>query len=79
MAYFTLKVRKVSHLLEQIGSQHQHVRVLVERLNGAQIPYALEMNLGRRHDLYDVKGSPVHVISQHIKLQKDCHARSWLQ
>lgn len=55
-------------LLELILSQHEHLGVAPEALDGSQIRGALVAVLWRGHDLEHVERGPRHVVAEHLEV-----------
>lgn len=59
---------KYTDLFDQVCGEHQDFGVWPEALNGSQVPNALLLVFGRRHDLEDVEGGPGHVVTHHLEV-----------
>lgn len=59
-----------THLLEQIGGEHEDLCVGAEALDGAEVADALLVVLWRRHDLEHVERGPRHVVAQHFQVDE---------
>jgi len=57
-------------LLEQVGRQQHHVRLLRERLRGRQVPDPLVREPGHAHGFDYEEGGPTHVVPKHLKIRQ---------
>lgn len=58
------------NLFQQIGCQHQDLRVWPKTLDCAQISHSFLEVFGRGHDFEDVERSPAHIVTEHFQIHK---------